>query len=145
MKMLIPVCNSRVSPVFDVAKTACVYELYSGGHTKTESIDIAADALDTKFGIIRQFAITHIICGAISNQALILATELNIRVVPSICGDVSKVSCAWLNGSLEDDESFFMPAKLCRKRNRLGIKKSASKQQDGNQTNRCIKNWRTKC
>ncbi len=135
MKMLIPVWNLRISPVFDVAKIARIYELYESGHTKTESIDIEADTLDMKFENIRQFEVTHIICGAISNQALILASEFNISVVPSICGDVNKVSNAWLNGSLEKDESFFMPAKLCPKRNQLDI----------NQANRCSRKRRTKC
>lgn len=134
MKMLLPTWNYRVSPVFDVAKAAYVYESCQSGCIKTDMVEIAAVNLDDKFEIIKQLQITYIVCGAISNQAMILARNLDITVLNLICGDACKVSNAWIDGSLERNSEFFMPAKSCCMKEGSEFKNS----------NRCMKMRRRK-
>ena len=113
MKTAITVWNNRVSPVFDVANQALLFDL-DGHRITSEHFLILPNSCTAEKVIWLQEAGTEVlICGAISRDALKNATNAGIRVYPFIAGDIRKVLRAYLTGKLVTG-GFAMPGCACR-------------------------------
>lgn len=108
MKTAITIWNARVSPVFDVAGKAMLYHS-EGEIICSEQQLLLADAGATgKVACLVKAGTDVLICGAISRDTLLTATDVGIRVYSFIAGDVLEILQACLDGRLVDG-GFAMP------------------------------------
>jgi predicted Fe-Mo cluster-binding NifX family protein len=113
MKTAITVWNNRVSPVFDVANQALLFDL-DGHRITSEHFLILPHSCTAEKILWLQDAKTEVlICGAISREAHANANNAGIRVYPFIAGDILKVLQAYLAGKLVAG-GFAMPGCACR-------------------------------
>lgn len=113
MRIVITFWNNRVSPVFDVSGEAMLFN--SEGVWVNSALHLVFPdicALD-KVAYLTEARTNLLICGAISRDAHVAATNAGIKVYPFIAGDVRDVLQACLEGRLEE-AVFAMPGCACR-------------------------------
>lgn len=96
--------DGRVSPLFDAAATV----LLVAPEREPKRIPLGGGTLWEKAALLEKNAVTILICGAISAEALAVLREHSITVFPWVSGPVSEVLSAHRNGSL-DTPRFMMP------------------------------------
>ncbi len=109
MKIAIPIWNSRVSPVFDVARKVLIIDVENGVEKgryehHLESTDLVARAAE-----IANLRIDVLICGAISRPLETMIMANGVKVIAQTCGEVEEVLEAYISGKLFTLEQFFMP------------------------------------
>jgi predicted Fe-Mo cluster-binding NifX family protein len=116
MKIAIPHWQGRISPVFDVARNVLLIE--TDGHAEASRQDVVFDPAGLFPLRVRQLARTGaevLICGAISRPLESAIRAEGIDVIPHICGEISSVLNAFLQGQLNQSQNtFLMPG--CRGR-----------------------------
>jgi predicted Fe-Mo cluster-binding NifX family protein len=115
MNVSVPVCDGRVSPVFDVARRLLVVVVESGGEVgrREESIPeihpmLRANHLDA-------LGVDVLICGAISRPLERMLVSAGMTVIPNTCGPAEDIIRSFVSGEFTD-RSFLMPG--CCRRNR---------------------------
>jgi predicted Fe-Mo cluster-binding NifX family protein len=104
----IPVFNSRVSPVFDTCTRLLLIEFEDNREITRKVFNLDNFSLRERLQVLEKKAVSVIICGGISAVFHALLSNANILLICGICGDVSEVIKAHLDGRL-DDPCFFMP------------------------------------
>ena len=108
MKTAITIWNNRVAPVFDVSGKVLLYES-DGEQLRSERMILLPEACaSVKVTCLVEGGTSVLICGAISKDALLTATNAGIKVYPFIAGDVREIIQACLDGSFIE-ENFSMP------------------------------------
>ena len=106
--IVIPNCQGRVSPVFDVAARLTVVHLRD--HSELDRREVTLFESQPA-GITRsliELGVEVLICGAISQMLHAALSQAGVRVISQICGDVEAVIHAYRTGKLGAPE-FRMP------------------------------------
>ena len=115
MKVAIPTWNSRVSPVFDVAKRLLVVTLDGDGEVGRAEAALQETQLAARVKRVMQLGVDVLICGAISMPLEAMLASAGMRVIPHTCGTVEEVLQAFASGRLTD-ATFLMPGCCGRRR-----------------------------
>lgn len=113
------VCQARISPVFDVARTVVVLEFVGRDIVKREVFDLGNRSPEAKLVGLRAAEVDELVCGAISKPALEDAINNHLSVCAFVAGELETVIAAWLDGRLVS-AAFGMPGcgrpRRCRMR-----------------------------
>ena len=112
MRLVVPVWEDRVSPVFDVARRFLVVEVIAGEPSFTEEVPVGrADRAAEVIGL----GAGALLCGAISRDIEERLLSSGVEVVAEVRGPVAEVVRAYLEGGL-GHPSFSMPGAHGRRR-----------------------------
>ena len=113
MKIAVSVWEGRISPVFDSASRLLVLDVEPSGESSRFEVFLDEQACSRKCSRIQVLGVEVLICGAISRYFHGILTATGIRVIPWVCGAVSEVVNAYLDGTLSDSR-YRMPG--CQRR-----------------------------
>jgi len=114
MKTAFAYWDSRIAPVFDVARLIRIVESDQGRITG-ESKALLEDGSPVRRAInLSQLGIATLVCGAISRPLRETIQSNGIKVIPFIAGDLDEVIQAWRDGELTHVR-FSMPG-CCERR-----------------------------
>lgn len=114
MRIVITFWNNRVSPVFDVSGEAMLFNSEGVWVNSAQHLVFPDLCARDKVAYLIEARTNQLVCGAISREAHVAATDAGIKVYPFIAGDVREVLQACLVGRLETAE-FSMPGCVCGK------------------------------
>jgi predicted Fe-Mo cluster-binding NifX family protein len=118
MKAAFATWNSRIAPVFDVARVVRVVEARAG-RLVGEAKEIQLEGMPVNRALrLAELGVGTLVCGAISRPVHDMVASHGIRVIPFVAGDVDSVVKAWLSGELVGD-AFAMPGCCRRRRHRF--------------------------
>jgi predicted Fe-Mo cluster-binding NifX family protein len=118
MKAAFATWNSRIAPVFDVARVVRVVEA-KAGRLVSEAKEIQLEGMPVNRALrLAELGVGTLVCGAISRPVHDMVASHGIRVIPFVAGDVDSVVKAWLSGELVGD-AFAMPGCCRRRRHRF--------------------------
>jgi len=104
MRVAVPICRGRVSPVLDVAQCVSLVEVENGAAVGRSEHPVGGD----RIGEIGELGVRVLICGGLSLELEKGLWAHGIEVVAGICGSVDDVICAYLAGRL-GERRFVMP------------------------------------
>jgi predicted Fe-Mo cluster-binding NifX family protein len=113
MRIAIPIWQSRVSPVFDVAGRLLLVDVADGCETARSEEAMAETLLPNKARRLKDLSVDVLICGAVSRPLALLIGQAGITVIPWVAGDVNDVLAGYLQDGLPDPR-FLMPGCRCR-------------------------------
>ncbi|NLX55501.1 MAG: hypothetical protein GXY58_10340 [Planctomycetaceae bacterium] len=114
MKVAVPECRGRVSPVFDVAERIVLVDLARPESDVRVTEELGRMGPHARVRRLAELQVDVLVCGAISWSLEALIAAGGIRVVRLVCGDVDEIVRAFRDGTLDDDR-FAMPG-CCGKR-----------------------------
>ena len=114
MRIAIPIWQSRVSPVFDVAGRLLLVDIVDGRETARLEETMAETLLPSKVRRLKDLGVTVLVCGAISRPLAMLVGQIGITVIPWIAGHVDEVLRSYIQDGLPDPR-FLMPGCRCRR------------------------------
>lgn len=117
------VWNSRIAPVFDVARQVIILEGDATGDGQIVSLDNCSP--QEKIRRLEEAGVNQLICGAISRPLCRLAQSRGIQVLPFVTGDQSDVVEAWKKGCLQEG-AFAMPGCGRRRKRRGGCQRNGA-------------------
>jgi len=117
MRIAIPVCRGRVSPVFDVASQLLLVDLVEGQLGNPSQVAFPEMSPLERVERLRQLGVNTLLCGGISQPLEEMLVEEGIRVFARLCGDVEDILAAYVTGQL-GQPYFAMPG--CRGRHGPG-------------------------
>jgi predicted Fe-Mo cluster-binding NifX family protein len=109
-RILVPIFQERVSPVFDSCKRLLVIDVEAGKEIERKEIYLDNLTLAERVSIIRRLGAAVVICGGISETLNQQIDDLHIELINGVAGDVNEVVWAFLCNGL-DDPRFFMPGR----------------------------------
>jgi len=115
MKAAFATWDSRVAPVFDIARDMVLVDADAGRIVGESQEVLSSDIPAQKALRLAELGVDTLVCGGISRPLLAIITGYGIRVIPFIAGDLREVIQAWLCGRLTRGE-FAMPG--CWKKGR---------------------------
>jgi predicted Fe-Mo cluster-binding NifX family protein len=104
MRLAVPICRGRVSPVLDVARCVRLVELEDGA-IASEVEHLVDGDLMAEFG---ELGLGLMICGGLSRELEDGLWARGIQVIAGVCGSVDDVVAAFLAGRLGEPR-FVMP------------------------------------
>lgn len=113
-----PVAGTRVSPLFDVARTVLLADIEGGEFKNRSSCDLRPGPPLQRAVLLRNLGVNTLVCGGISTAYAMLVQAQGIRLVPWVAGEVEEVLQAYVAGRLARPE-FMMPG-CCHRRRRGG-------------------------
>lgn len=108
MLIAVPNCQSRVSPVFDVAARLVVVRLKGEAELERREVVLFENQPEGMVRSLRELGVELLICGGISQWLEVALERVGIRVLAQICGEVETVVAAYRTGRLNSPE-FIMP------------------------------------
>jgi len=108
MKIAIPVCDNRLSTVFDAADELLLIETGPGVELKRSRAAWRAETAIGRTARIRELGVQVLICGALSGAVERMLEAAGIWVIPFIRGTVDEVIGAFCSGNLTG-RRFFLP------------------------------------
>jgi predicted Fe-Mo cluster-binding NifX family protein len=125
MKVVIPIWQGRVSPVFDVARQLQVFDIKAGSARQIQDLECDAETVLSRVARLAEAGATVLICGAISRPLEMAVKAAGIQVVAQTCGDVADVAEAFAKGLLTV-ETYGMPGcgrqhRRCRQHGRRNL------------------------
>ena len=117
MRVALPTWDSRVSPVFDVARRLLVVDVDRDTEIGRSKLDLEETRLAARASRVTALGVHVLICGAISWPLEAMLASAGVRVIPQTCGPVDDVLRAFLAGQLTS-EAFLMPG-CCGRRRRF--------------------------
>ena len=118
-RVLIPIWQDRISPVFDVANEGILFHITTNGVSE-ERIELPGDRGWRAHTIkLKELNVDLLICGAISRMLEESLIESGINIYPWVCGDVKTIFYAWQNNELANIK-YMMPGCQRRGRKRRG-------------------------
>lgn len=118
VKVGLTVWGSRISPVFDSARTVLVAEIENGTVVGKSYGTLGPELPYARASRLAGLGINVLICGAISIEYARTIEVYKIQVIPFITGEVQQVLDAYLRGMLIAG-SFQMPGCGMRRRKRF--------------------------
>jgi len=130
MRIAIPICAERISPVFDVSGRLLLTDIEGGTEVSRDEKVLDETHPPGRVEQIVDLGVDVLICGAISRPLEGMLGSAGVRVIPYVCGRAEEVLQAFLSGQL-DQQRFLMPgyrghwgrfrARHGRKAHRFGI------------------------
>ncbi|HYG36067.1 MAG TPA: NifB/NifX family molybdenum-iron cluster-binding protein [Clostridia bacterium] len=108
MRIVIPICQGRISPVFDVASRFLLVKLGNQAQIERREVVLVETAPEGSVASLSELKANLVICGAISEDLQRKLEEAGITVLSHLCGEVESVLQAYLAGTLQRPE-FSMP------------------------------------
>ena len=118
MLIAVPNCQSRVSPVFDVASRLLVVRLKGDAELERREVVLFETQPEGIVRGLRELGVKVLICGGISQGLQVALEQAGVRVLPQICGGLDSVIAAYRLGTLGQPE-FAMPG-CCGHRWKVG-------------------------
>ena len=118
MLIAVPNCQSRVSPVFDVASRLLMVRLKGDAELERREVVLFENQPGGIVRSLTELGIKVLICGGISQGLQAALEQVGIRVLPQICGELDSVIAAYRLGTLGQPE-FAMPG-CCGHRWKVG-------------------------
>ncbi len=109
-RILVPIFQDRVSPVFDSCRRVLVIDVDDGKEIDRQEIYLDNLTLIERISIFRRLNAAVVICGGISETLNQLLDDLQIQLINGVAGEVKEVVGAFLGDKL-DDPRFFMPGR----------------------------------
>ncbi len=104
MLIAVPICQGRVSPVFDVATRLLLVRLEGRAEVERREVALFEDQPAAIVRTLRELGVGMLVCGAISQFLERLVRVAGVRVVPRICGEIEAVIGACRDGKLDAPE-----------------------------------------
>lgn len=117
MIVALPICEKRISPIFDTAEKILVFDIRNGKIKDRHEINLDETFLPRRARILADHGIDLLICCGISKAMRSFLTARNIDVINGVIGETELVINAFLTRCL-DNERFRMPG--CRRCGRRG-------------------------
>ena len=133
MKIAIPIWQSRVSPVFDVAGQFVVVELKDGVETARMEVSALEEDPAERTSLLVGLGVETLICGAISETLEMMLLGSGVTVIPRVCGDAEEVLRAFCGGTLDDDQYALPGCGRCQGRRRRRQGRRCRKSQNAEQ------------
>ena len=131
MRIVIPIWDDKVSPVFDAASRLLIVETESRNIVSRFEIYLDEQDLSRRFFRIQYMAIDILICGAISHAFSRMLMASGVEVIPEISGQTEEVLKVYFQGELFNPK-FLMPgckrSRSSRKNRSSPIKQSRRQQ-----------------
>lgn len=112
MLVVVPNCQGRVSPVFDVAARLLLVRLKGQAEVEREEVVLFEKEPEEIVRSLQELGIKVLICEGISQGLQVSLEQAGIEVVAHICGELESVLAAYRTSKLNRPE-FFMPG-CCR-------------------------------
>jgi predicted Fe-Mo cluster-binding NifX family protein len=109
MKAAFGTWNTRIAPVFDVARQLHLVEADGGRIVDEQTETLPQDSAAGRLVRLAESGVQVLVCGAISWPMRAMVEAYGIRVIPFVAGELRQVIEAWLRGSLEANNTFDMP------------------------------------
>jgi len=116
MRIAIPICDGRISPVFDVARRLIVVDVDDRGELSRTERTLDHTEISVPARRIADLGLDVLICGAMSLSLEKMLPAADVEVVGRTCGEAGQVLCALFDGTMTE-QSFLMPG--CSHRRRL--------------------------
>ena len=100
MKIAVSTWQDQLSNVFDFAGFVLLAELAENKETQRHTYELYGRTGIEKAAYVRQLGADVLICGAISQPAVMWLSRAGIEVVPYVTGPVDEVLSAYLSGTL---------------------------------------------
>ena len=113
MKLAMPVWQSRISPVFDMAGRLLIVETKDGREISRTEEPLGHLVPPRKVNQLGTLGVDVLICGAISQPLAAMVMGSGIELIPWIAGDLQEVLGAYLSGQLSQKQ-FLMPGCCAR-------------------------------
>jgi predicted Fe-Mo cluster-binding NifX family protein len=107
MKVAVSTWNGRISPVFDVSRTAILLEIEGGRIVARRELPLDEEPV-RKIAEIAVEGVETFLCGAVSRQFSDMLAARGILLHPFLAGDVEELIRAYLEGAL-DHPRYAMP------------------------------------
>ncbi|MFC1558650.1 NifB/NifX family molybdenum-iron cluster-binding protein [candidate division KSB1 bacterium] len=124
MKVVLPIYEKRISPVFDWCMKALVVEKLPGGLIKKKEVDLSYFSEIERIKVLENIGTRTLLCGGISMQLEGIFSYLGINVISWISGSVDEILDLYLTGAL-NPEKIILPgvkkyrAKRCHRNNEI--------------------------
>jgi predicted Fe-Mo cluster-binding NifX family protein len=119
MKAAFAVWDTRIAPVFDVARRIHFVEAEAGSVVR-ETQETLTDDLPVQRALrLAELGVNTLVCGAISRPLQEMVAAYGIQVIPFVAGDLREIIQAWTAGGL-DWSAFAMPG-CCGRGRRRGM------------------------
>lgn len=125
-KVAISVWNSRIAPVFDVARHVQVVDVESGLASREVLRVFTSELPVQKAMSLVYWGVDTLLCGAISRQMRELIQSYDIQVVPFLSGGLDEIIQAISHGRF-NEKPFLMPGCSKRRKPCLGEGRSGPK------------------
>ena len=100
MKLVMPVWEGRISPLFDVARELLVIVVEEGREQNRQSVPLQEEWLPFRVRRLADLGVKVLICGGISRALADLLQTAGITVIAQIKGEPDQVLNAYLSGNL---------------------------------------------
>jgi len=127
VRIAMTVLGERISPVFDVSQHFVLVDVEEGREISRRAETVAVAEPLVKLDRLSEWAVSAVICGAISRPLAEMLIASGVRVIPFVAGDAEDVLAAYLRGELPGP-SFVMPGCRCARGRRLrgrGMRRAA--------------------
>ena len=111
MRIAIPICQGRVSPVFDTAARLLVVHRQRGREIERREFALGVLGPDALARSVAELQVNVLLCAAISGPIRLALEQAGVRVNPHLCGEVEALLTAFCAGRCRRAE-FQMPG--CR-------------------------------
>ena len=111
MRVALPVCRGRVSPVFDVARRLWVVDIEEAEVVRRFEVELADRGQGRQ---LAELGVDTLVCGAISSELRGAVAATGVEVVAEIRGEPDEVLLGYMAGGL-DRPIFAMPG-TCHRR-----------------------------
>jgi len=111
MRLLIPVHEGRISPLFDVARTLLLVDVEGDVEVGRRELQVRETGQMERARRVAALGVQTVICGAISRSLEALLSSSGVWVIPNTCGPVEEVLAGFVTGRF-GPRSFLMPG--CR-------------------------------
>ena len=116
MRIAIPICDGRISPVFDVARRLIVVDVEGRGELSRIEHTLENTEITARARRVAALGVDVLICGAISLSLEQMLRAAGVEIVGRTCGEAERVLQAYVDGKMTE-QSFLMPG--CSHRRRL--------------------------
>jgi len=111
MRLLIPVHEGRISPLFDVARTLLLVDVEGDVEVGRRELQVRETGQMERARRVAALGVQTVICGAISRSLEALLSSSGVWVIPNTCGPVEEVLAGFVTRRF-GPRSFLMPG--CR-------------------------------
>ena len=108
MKVVVPIWNGRVSPVFDTAGVLLAVEFENGLEVSRYRIEMRNESISYRVKKLKDSEADVLLCGAISRPLFDMLTAAGIKVTPFLSGNVESLLTAFVEDKLADTR-YLMP------------------------------------
>ena len=119
MRIVLPIYEERIAPVFDVARRFMLVNVDIGEIVQREWFSIQSADPYEKVARLIELKTNVLICGAISWPLEAILVSSDTRVIPNTCGSCNAVLAAFCKGGLTE-RAFLMPGCTGRRYRRRG-------------------------